>query len=257
MTAAPFLFRVGPLQGPESSNLLLAAGGLTTEAPRPFGHRVSLANAEMIHAGSDAADILLFPETAVVTVVATLRDGTSVEVVTVGREGMVGFISPRPEGRALLFRVDVAGTAIVASREAFQAVLEDSAAMQHAVLTHMESQMIASAQLAVCHRLHHLSQRLARWILLNADRAGTEYFSMTQERLAEILGVRRPAVSLAAGEFMRKGLIRYLRGEIIIDDRPKLLLEACECYEDLASALRRSQSPGQASSSSKPTFTRS
>jgi CRP-like cAMP-binding protein len=201
---------------------------------------VTFAQGDVLHHAGQVIDWVYFPEGCVASIVRTLSDGRQVEVGTTGFEGMAGmpaFLDA--ESVPLRCVAQVAGpaqrlSAVVLRREA----THDS--MLHGILNRYAQYLFdQAAQSIVCLRMHSLSHRCARWLLMTHDRVPGDQFALTQSYIAVMLGVHRPAVTLAAGALQDAGLIRYSRGRIRVLDRAGLEAAACECYaSDRADLLR-------------------
>lgn len=174
---------------------------------------------------------LYFPTTAVVSLIYTMLDGTTVEMGLVGNEGVVGIAlfmgGDTTPNRAI---VQVAGGAFRLQAPVLRVEFQRGGAVQLALLRYTQALITQISQTAACNRLHAIEQRLCRWLLLTRDRVPTDQVQMTQEFLAHMLGVRREGVTVAARHLQAAGLIRYARGHITILDRPGLEAMACECY---------------------------
>lgn len=172
-----------------------------------------------------------FPATATVSLVSSMKDGASTEVALVGAEGVVGVCAFMGGGRALSGAVvQGAGRGLSMSAEAIAYHATHSAALMHQLLCYTQALFTHMAQNAACNRHHALSQRLCRWLLLNLDRRDGNEVTVTQERIAGMLGVRREGVTGGAVELQNAGLIRYRRGRIVVLDRRGLEERCCECY---------------------------
>ena len=162
-----------------------------------------------------------------------IRSGDSgeVEVGMVGRDGITGFWSllgpARTPSRCFM---QAAGAGYRMPMPKLRQCFLDSAAIRLRLLEFVQEQTVMASYLMACNKLYDTEPRLARWLLMVADRLGTDTFPLTQEFLAQMLGVRRMTVTLTAGALQRKGLIEYHRGTIRILDRPALTASACECY---------------------------
>ena len=180
-----------------------------------------------------------FPTTAVVSLLTVLERGTAVETATVGNEGMVGlplFLgTDRAPGKAVC---QVAGTSLRLPAAAFRTAAADGPL--HARL-HRYTQALFTqvAQVVACNPVHLIEARCARWLLMTHDRVGTDRFPLTQEFLAQMLGVRRSTVTVAASRLQQAGLIRYRRGILTVVDRARLEAAACECYRVVADEFHR------------------
>ena len=181
-----------------------------------------------------------FPIDSVISVVTVMRDGTHIEVVAVGREGLTGaqglldgavasqLTYCRVAGDA--YRMPFARFAVLGARfEPFGAL----------VRRYLSAQLDVMAQSIACNRLHYVSERCARWLLMTHDRVGRADFPLTHEALATILGVRRAGVSIAAAALAQAGSIRYQRGRFSVVDRGSLEQAACECYGAINDAFAR------------------
>ncbi|MDQ1080746.1 Crp/Fnr family transcriptional regulator [Pseudoroseomonas cervicalis] len=171
-----------------------------------------------------------FPEGGWASMVVLLADGKSAEVGMVGFEGMVGLpLLLGSDISAVESMVQAPGPMLLGAAD-LGAALEDSPTLRPALLRAMLTFHQQVTQTAACNGHHALDQRLARWLLMAHDRAGSDDFPMTQEFLAMMLCVHRPGVTVAARLFQQAGLIRYERGQMTITDRAGLEAVACECY---------------------------
>ncbi|HZD17467.1 MAG TPA: Crp/Fnr family transcriptional regulator [Actinomycetota bacterium] len=196
-------------------------------------HRLAEPGAPMSH--------VFFPLSGVVSLITTVSGGSGVEVAMVGREGMVGVPIALGGDSWPNVRVvqQVRGRSLAIETGRFRAVLDRSPAL-HAVLdAYVRALLSQAAQEIACNRLHAVEERTSRWLLITHDRVGTRSFPLTQEFLAEVLGVRRPSVSIAAGALARAGAIRYHRGRIHIVKRAELERHSCECYRVIRDELDR------------------
>jgi hypothetical protein len=172
-----------------------------------------------------------FPINAVISVVTTLLDGTTVEVGSIGSEGTTGIFTALGAStvpNATFCQVD--GKCFVMSRPKFEHYLRSVSAFRDALNAFVIGYINVLAQLVACNRVHPLDARCARWLLMTHDRVGRDTFPLTQEFLAMMLGVRRTGVTLAASTFSDAGFIKYVRGTMTILDRAGLEKETCECY---------------------------
>jgi CRP-like cAMP-binding protein len=173
-----------------------------------------------------------FPTTAIVSLLYVMEDGASAEIAVVGNEGIVG-ISLFMGGESTPSRavVQSAGQGFRLRAATIKEEFNRAGPVMHLLLRYTQALITQMAQTAVCNRHHSLDQQLCRWLLLSLDRlAGTELV-MTQELIANMLGVRREGVTEAALKLQRLGLIRYARGRISVLDRQALEARTCECYE--------------------------
>lgn len=181
-----------------------------------------------------------FPTTAIVSLLNVMEDGASAEIAVVGNEGIVG-VSLFMGGESTLSRaiVQSAGHAYRMRGQLLKDEFFRAGPMQHLLLRYTQALLTQMAQTAVCNRHHSLDQQLCRWLLLSFDRLpGTELI-MTQELIANMLGVRREGVTEAAGNLQRAGLIGYRRGHIKLIDRRGLEDRVCECYDVVKREFQR------------------
>ncbi len=172
-----------------------------------------------------------FPSTAIISLLYVMEDGASAEIAVVGHEGVVG-ISLFMGGETTPSRavVQSAGSGWRLSAQRIKQEFNQSAPVMHLLLRYTQALITQMAQTAVCNRHHSLDQQLCRWLLLSLDRLSGNEVVMTQELIANMLGVRREGVTEAALKLQRMGLISYARGHITVLDRPALEARVCECY---------------------------
>lgn len=175
---------------------------------------------------------VFLPETALVSISVSMHDGQVTEVASVGRDSMVGveagIDAPHTVAHAVV-RVSGEATAIPAQVVAAEARRSDT--LRRVLQHHAAAALEQALQSVACSRLHLLDQRAARWLLHAQDRLGIDTFPLTQESLATMLGVTRPAVSTVAAGFAREGLAEFRRGTVRVIDREGLLERSCECYD--------------------------
>ena len=226
------------MEQPEAADRPAVRNGLLAALPpgdlarlRPRLHPVELPFDQTLYPADAAVDAVLFPESGMVSLLATLDDGEQVEVGIAGREGLVGIPLVLGDDRSLVeARVQLGGTALRIGAAALREEMEASAALRallnrYALAFHAQVTMTAA-----CNARHAIEQRLARWLLIAHDRAGADEFPMTHEFVSMMLGVRRPGVTIAAGVLQNAGLIHYARGRMEVTDRPGLEAASCECY---------------------------
>jgi CRP-like cAMP-binding protein len=181
------------------------------------------ANGEITH--------VYFPLNGVVSLVLPMDEGLTAEVCTVGNEGMVGtpvFLgAEKSPTRAI---TQVPGESLRMRAEAFRDEVEHGGPLRDVVQRYTQAMINQISQSVGCNNLHSVEERMCRWLLMSHDRVGTDEFPLTQEFLAQMLGVRRPSVSVVAGILQKAGLISYHRGRIKILDRKKLEAASCPCY---------------------------
>lgn len=215
----------------ETNRLLGALPRQELQRLRPRLEVVELAQRDSIVEPGEPIGRVYFPTNCVVSMIAEMDDGQQTEVGTVGREGMLGL--PLFLGRQttpLRSFCQVPGHAARMSARAFREEVTPGSRLHELLRYYTEATFVFAAQSSACNRLHSIEQRAARWLLHTHDRVGGEEFSLTQEFLAQMLGVRRASVSEIAGGFQGAGLIRYSRGVIRVLDRAALEEKACECY---------------------------
>jgi len=198
---------------------------------RPHLESVDLPQYEILEEPGEKIDHAYFLNEGMTSLVALSRDGRSVEVGIVGKEGMVGMslIAGLQRGtfRAIM---QMAGTGMRVRAEVFQDILPSASTLNTQLSRFALMHGMQVAQLAACNRLHEVEQRLARWLLMCQDRFDCQLLPLTHEFLAQMLGTGRPSVSLAAGSLESAGLIENLRGTVKILSRKSLEEAACECY---------------------------
>jgi CRP-like cAMP-binding protein len=172
-----------------------------------------------------------FPESCIVSLLFVLENGSSAEIAVVGFEGMVG-ISLFMGGDTTPSRavVQSAGRCYRVRAQFLKDEFNSSSPVIHLLLRYTQALITQMTQTAVCNRHHSLDQQLCRWLLLSMDRLTTSNLVMTQELIANMLGVRREGVTEAAGRLQKAGLISYVRGHITVVDRAGLEARTCECY---------------------------
>jgi CRP-like cAMP-binding protein len=200
---------------------------------------IALRMRETLQEAGEPADYVYFPTSGIISVLTVLESGMMIEFATVGREGTTGvplFLGLVDSNMALISQVP--GQALRMRAVDFVREIGRNPLLA-AVLTRYSGLMLALvAQSAACNRAHHVDARCARWLLMTHDQAGGDTFPITQEFLAQMLGVSRPSVALSAAELQRAGLISYHRGHMEIVDRAALELAACECYAVIRDRFR-------------------
>jgi len=193
--------------------------------------RVHLASGQHLVDAGAPSRTALFPESAVVSMIATMGDGTSVEVATIGVEGFVGLpLFLGTDALPLMVLAQVPGDAWRIDADVFRHELARNEVLRSVANRYVQGLIVQIAQTVACNRLHPVGERAPRWLLMTADLVGADEFNLTQEFLATMLGVHRPSVTVAAGLLQRQGAISYHRGNVVITDRARLERAACECY---------------------------
>ena len=173
-----------------------------------------------------------FPETAVVSLLTTMDDGSMIEIATIGNEGLVGvpvFLGAESMGARDFYQVQVPGRAQAMDIETFVEITGRDP-FRGLIQRYAQALFSQVTQQVACNGLHSVEERCSRWLLLTHDRVGSDEFPLTQEFLAQMLGVRRASVSVAAGILQKAGFIRYSRGRVTVLDRGGLEHASCECY---------------------------
>jgi CRP-like cAMP-binding protein len=202
---------------------------------------VSFDTKDILFESGERIDTVYFPENAVVSLLTTVDGGTTFEVANIGNEGIVGvpvFLGVDTVGARERYQVEIAGQARAMDVGAFlEAAQRDP--LRGLVQHFVQALFIQVAQRLACAALHPVQARYSRWLLLTHDRMGDREFALTQESLAQMLGVRRASVNAAASALQDAGFIRYSRGRMAILDREGLENTACECYSIIRSELDR------------------
>jgi CRP-like cAMP-binding protein len=216
----------------QSSNHLLAA------LPSPEWERwetqlelVPLKLGQVLYESNGKMHFVYFPVNAIVSLLFVLENGSSTEIAVVGNEGMVG-VSLFMGGETTPSRavVQSAGQCLRMKASFLKSEFDRSMPVMHLLLRYTQALLTQMTQTAVCNRHHTLDQQLCRWLLLSMDRLTGNHLVMTQELIANMLGVRREGVTEAAGRLQKAGLISYARGKIEVIDRLGLEKRSCECY---------------------------
>lgn len=228
-----------------SQNKLLSALP-TQEYERllPYMETVPLNFKQIIYAPNQSIDYVYFPNSGIISLVNITEDGRTVEAAMVGNEGMAGipvFLgADRMPGQAIS---QVVGNALRMKADVFKYEVTPGTALYNLLLRYTQALLNQISQSVACNCLHSVEGRCCRWLLMCHDRVRSDQFTLTQELLSQMLGVRRASVSEVAATLQKEGLIRYNRGKITIRDRLGLEATACECYrvvkEEFERLLRR------------------
>jgi CRP-like cAMP-binding protein len=196
--------------------------------------QVNLPQGALCYSPGDPIEQVYFPQTGMISLLLDIGDGEMVETASVGREGAVG-LQAGLGGRLSFTRaiVQIAGRFSVIAASRLEQAASRSAALRETIVRYIETQWAKAQQNAACNATHDASSRLCRWLLQSADCVGEDQLALTQEFLAEMLGVRRTTVTLLAQQLQNQGILRYSRGRITILDRPRLEACACECYKTI------------------------
>jgi CRP-like cAMP-binding protein len=203
------------------------------ERERLFPHLklVTLPLGEALYESGDTLRHIYFPIDSIVSLLYVLKDGASAEIAVVGNDGAIGVAlfmgGETTTNRAI---VQSAGSAYQLAGARLKEEFERHGETLHILLRYTQALLTQMAQTAVCNRHHSVDQQLCRWLLLSLDRLPSTELAMTQELIANMLGVRREGVTEAAGKLQKLGVITYRRGQITVLDRPRLEQLSCECY---------------------------
>jgi len=196
--------------------------------------QISLAQGTVIYEPGATLDTIYFPQGGLISLLVVTKEGGSIETATVGREGAVGLHAAIGRRRSFtLATTQIAGRFSIIRAARFEQIAADSRAVRELIARYTELLWAEAQQAAACNAVHDAASRLCRWLLQCADRIGSETVPLTQEFLAQMLGVRRTTVTLLAQTMQKKGLIKYSRGHIAILDRAAISACACECYHVL------------------------
>jgi CRP-like cAMP-binding protein len=200
----------------------------------PHLSTVSLQQGVVLYEAGDEVDQVYFPHYGMLSLLAVLRDGKAIETATVGSEGVVGAMAGLGLHKSLVrvvVQLPVAVSRIASTH--FRTVAAGSDVLRNLCIRYNEVLLSQARVTAACNALHPIEARFCRWLLQSADRAAGDTVSLTQELLAEMLGVRRTSVTEVASKTQNAGVITYSRGVIRILDRPALQRMSCECYQTL------------------------
>ncbi len=216
---------------PTDNSLLAALPAADYQRLLPQLESVALPLAWSVYESGDRMTHVFFPTDGIVSLLYVMENGASAEIAITGNEGLVG-ISLFMGGESTSSRaiVQSAGHAWRLRATFLKGEFERGAELQHLLLRYTQALLTQMAQTAVCNRHHSVGQQLCRWLLLSLDRLPSNELQMTQELIANMLGVRREGVTQAAGALQEARLIHYRRGHITVLDRPKLEQRVCECY---------------------------
>jgi CRP-like cAMP-binding protein len=216
---------------PKDNQLLAALPPATFARWRKCLEEVALPLGQVLYEPGTVLSHVYFPTTAIVSLLYVMEDGASAEIAVVGNEGLVG-ISLFMGGESTPSRavVQSAGFGLRMKAKILKREFERSGPVLRLLLRYTQALITQMAQTAVCNRHHSLDQQLCRWLLLSLDRLQGDELIMTQELIANMLGVRREGVTEGALKLQKAGLIRYTRGHITVLDRTALERRACECY---------------------------
>jgi len=216
---------------PKQNHLLAALPAAEFERLVPHLELVPMPLGECLYESGGLLQHVYFPTTSIVSLLYVMENGASAEIAVVGNEGILG-VSLFMGGETTPSRavVQSAGYGYRLKAQLLKDEFNRAGPVLRLLLRYTQALITQMAQTAVCNRHHALEQQLCRWLLLSLDRLESDELAMTQELIANMLGVRREGVTEAAGKLQRAGLIRYSRGHIQVLDRPGLERSVCECY---------------------------
>jgi CRP-like cAMP-binding protein len=215
----------------ETNALLAVLPAAERERLRPHLEPIAMTLGDVVYESGSRQDYVYFPTTAIVSLLYVMEDGASAEIAIVGNEGVIGIAlfmgGDTTPSRAV---VQSAGQSYRLDAQILKMEFHRAGPVQRLLLRYTQALITQMAQTAVCNRHHSIDQQLCRWLLLSIDRLSSNELRMTQELIANMLGVRRAGVSEAALKLQDAGLIRYSHGHIEVLDRPGLEKRTCECY---------------------------
>jgi CRP-like cAMP-binding protein len=219
------------LSNPQQNHLLAALTATERERLYPHLQLVQMPLGKVLYESGDVMRHVYFPTDSIISLLYVLADGASAEISVVGNEGIIG-VSLFMGGETTPSRaiVQSAGSAYRLIGQLLKEEFHRNGGMQLLLLRYTQALLTQMAQTAVCNRHHSVDQQLCRWLLLSLDRLVSNKLTMTQELIANMLGVRREGVTDAAGKLQKLGVIQYARGRITVLDRAKLEKLCCECY---------------------------
>jgi CRP-like cAMP-binding protein len=228
VTRAP---KTPTLHEPDRNRLLAALSSAERERIYPYLRLVPLALGKVLYEPGDVQRYVYFPTDSIVSLLYVMESGASAEVSVVGHEGIIGIAlfmgGETTPSRAI---VQSAGHAYRLVGHRLKNEFRRNGGLQILLLRYTQALITQMAQTAVCNRHHSVDEQLCRWLLLSLDRLSANELVMTQDLIANMLGVRREGVTEAAGKLQKLGVIRYSRGHITVLDRPHLERLCCECY---------------------------
>lgn len=228
---APQLCSADQKHHPTQNHLLNALSVEVQQRLFPHLELVAMPLGKVLYESGDVPRYVYFPTDCIVSLLYVMVNGSSAEISVVGHDGLIGVAlfmgGESTTSRAL---VQSAGYSYRLLGHRMKEEFNRHGELLHLMLRYSQALITQMAQTAVCNRHHSIDQQLCRWLLLSLDRLKDNHLIMTQELIANMLGVRREGVTEAAGRLHKKGVINYSRGHIVVTDRPKLEQLSCECY---------------------------
>ncbi len=227
-------------ESPADNHLLAALPPDDYGRIKPHLESVSLTLGEVLYESGDRMTHVFFPTTAIISLLYIMENGNTAEIGIAGNNGLIGvalFMGGNTTSNRAV--VQSAGRAFRMKPEALREEFKRGGVFQDILLRYTQSLMTQISQTAVCNRLHTVEQQLCRWLLINHDQLPADTLVMTHDLVANMLGVRREGVTLAAGHLQDLGYIKYSRGTVNILDRAGLDAVCCECYQVVADEYDR------------------
>ena len=225
---------------PYKNQILAALPPQELASLRPLLSAVDLPLRKSLQTAKREERYAYFLEDGMASIVSTMANGSSVEVGAVGRDGLVGISSLLGANKSHLDTfVQIAGSGFRIDAKRLTKAFEQPGTLRVLLQRYIQNQLLCARQYTACNRLHSAEQRLARWLLTCQDIIGSDELALKQEFLGQMLGIRRITVTVTAGALQNKGLIRYIRGRLKIENRAGLEEIACECYQITKSDPRR------------------
>lgn len=225
---------------PQQNHLLAALPEEDYARMLPILEHVPLPLGQSLYESGEQLQYVYFPTTSIISMLYVLENGSSAEIAIVGNEGILGIsLFMGGETTPSCAIVQSAGYAYRMRASLLKQEFGRNGPMMRLLLRYTQALITQMTQTAVCNRHHSIEQQLCRWLLLSLDRLSANDLQMTQELIANMLGVRREGVTEAAGRLQREGLIRYARGHIWVLDRARLENHVCECYQVVKAEFER------------------
>lgn len=219
------------------NRVLLSLPSASRRAVLDHCELVELDNRTMLHQMGETTNAVFFPETAVISSLATYGDGSTIEMANIGREACTGInLTLGREKQLTANEIQVSGTVLRLPASRFQTMLEEDSAFKHALFSTIQAVLFQVMVSGACNGAHDARQRLARWLLTMHDRADGQHMKLTHEFLSHMLGVRRATISKVAAEMRDEGLISYSHGRMTVTSHRGLRAASCECYDRVRTA---------------------
>lgn len=228
------------LHSPDENHLLAALPNPERERIIPHLESIEMPLGEVLYEAGGQLRHFYFPTTSIVSLLYVMENGASAEIAVVGNEGLLGiFLFMGGDSTPSRAVVQSAGHGFRLKASILKAEFNNGGPVLHLLLRYTQALITQMSQTAVCNRHHSVDQQLCRWLLLSLDRLPSNELTMTQELIANMLGVRREGVTEAAGKLQNAGIIHYRRGHITVLDRASLEARVCECYRVVKAEVDR------------------